>query len=178
MRPDGSRETVHIFTFSSSDHRAQTSKMRFNGRANVSLLSFPLFFSTRIAAICLAHTGKLNVAGWLTSCRTYLRDLSRISRLLAAKRKYIFASRRRCAISEKLIIHLRRRYVFPVDARCAFNAFAAAGSMRSVLPSSLSLSLSLSLLSLFLFPLAFLPSRAIPLSCADWKPDTQSRLNQ
>lgn len=64
---------------------------------------------------------------------------------------------RRDAISEKLIIHLRRRYVFPVDARCAFNAFAG-GSMRGVLvltltPSPPSLpSSSSSFLARYLFP--------------------------
>lgn len=54
---------------------------------------------------------------------------------------------RRDAISEKLIIHLRRRYVFPVDARCAFNAFAG-GSMRGVLVLTLTPSPRLFLLLL------------------------------
>lgn len=80
---------------------------------------------------------------------------------------YFRSARAARAISEKLIIHLRCRYVFLVDGRCAFNAFAR----RRIDARRVGFN-SLSLLS------RVLPSRAIPLSRADWKPDTQSRLNQ
>lgn len=133
---DGSREIAHISTFSSSGRRARTSKMRFNGRANVSLLSFLLFFFL----VRLAHTGgKLDVASWLTRvlhvlARSFASFALRRPCSSASKAKIYFC---RYAIPEKLIIYLRRRYVFPVDARCAFNAFAAVGSMRGVLASAL-----------------------------------------
>lgn len=168
MRPTALARPYTFFTFSSSGRRARTSKMRFYGRVNVSLFSFLLSFFIFVCTIYiifvhyLAHIGgKLNVG------LAYFHAARIRASLLAAKRKYIFASHRRYAISEKLIIHLCRRYVFPVDARCPFNAFATTGSMRGVLVSA-----TLS----FLPP--FLLSRAIPLSCADWKLDIQSRLNQ
>lgn len=139
MRPTALARPYTFFTFSSSGRRAKCDLMdewtyRFSFFHICTLSIYKIIFVYYLGYI----GGKLNIE--LAYFRAvHIRAISREFRVasrLSSRGKYIFASHRRCAISEKLIIHLCRRYVFPVDARCPFNAFATAGSMRGVLAST------------------------------------------
>lgn len=168
-RSDSPRETGHIFTFSSSDRHTRAGKYGLMDRRNVSRAraSPSDHFMFRILVRSLASWSftagassfpllLVVVVGKVKIYFPFVHSLSfPLSYFPSPVLSPFFA--RRDAISEKLIIHLRRRYVFPVDARCAFNAFAG-GSMRGVLvltltPPSPSLpSPSSSFLARYLFP--------------------------